>query len=100
MVMLTAYFDESGTDGRSPIVAVGGHLSTVERWEAFQLEWKGFLQNNGVQTFHATDLIHGYGEFTKDRGWNKKRAESALRIADKIVSKHILYGVVGCTRIA
>lgn len=39
MVMLTVYADESGTDGRSPIVAVGGYVSEVPQWDDFQKAW-------------------------------------------------------------
>lgn len=96
---LIAYFDESGTDGRSPIVAVAGYLSTSELWDAFQIEWEKFLFNNNIEVFHATDLINGYGEFTIEKGWSKKRAGSALRIADNIIEKHVLYGVATYTTI-
>lgn len=99
MIKLTAYFDESGTDGRSPIVAVGGYISTNELWNEFQNEWNQFLSNNDIEVFHSTDLQSGYRAFTKEKGWSKKRAESAMRIADKLISKYVLYGVIAYTTV-
>lgn len=100
MSNLIAYFDESGTDGRSSLVAVAGYVSTAELWNEFQNEWQSFLVKNGIEIFHATDLINNYRDFTKEKGWNKKRAESALRIADKLIAKYVLYGVATYTTIA
>jgi hypothetical protein len=100
MVRLATYLDESGTDERSDIVAVGGYVSTVELWQDFQNQWNEFLSSNNIKAFHATDLLALRKEFTEEKGWSKKRAESALRIADKIIEKHVLFGVVAYTNIA
>jgi len=45
--MLTVYLDESGTDGKSPIVMVGGYVSTVARWEQFAIDWDKFVKQEG-----------------------------------------------------
>ena len=97
VTMLTVYADESGTDGRSPLVAVGGYISTKDKWDSFQEKWDDFCSKNDIGIFHATDLIAQRGEFS---GWTKKRAESAFRIADNLISEHVLYGAVGYTTIA
>jgi hypothetical protein len=96
---LIAYFDESGTDGQSPLVAVAGYLSTKELWKDFENEWQIFLSNNNIEIFHATNLINGYKEFSLEKGWSKKRRESAIRIADRIIEKHVLYGLATYTTI-
>jgi hypothetical protein len=100
VALLTAYLDESGTDGRSGVVAVAGYVSTAELWDSFQCQWSDFLTKNGINVFHATDLIAGYGEFTNAKGWGKKRREAALQIADKLIAKYVLHGVGTYTTIA
>ncbi len=97
MVMLTAYLDESGKDGRTPVFAVGGYVSSVEDWNNFQIEWEDFRTKNGIEAFHSTDLINGYGEF---ENWKPKRREHALRIADRIIRKNVLFGAVTLADIA
>ncbi len=98
--MLTAYFDESGTDGRSPIVAVGGYVSTQPRWDDFQRDWKRLLDEEQIRVFHTTDLLSLRGEFTSANGWNRARAMDVLNRADDIIEKHVMFGIVAYTHIA
>lgn len=100
MAMLTAYLDESGKDGRSPILAIGGYISTQDKWEAFQTEWETFRIQTGIDIFHATDLIGGYGNFSKRKGWNEDRAQAALSEFDALIRKHTLFGAVTFINIA
>src|SRR2546421_8901350 len=99
MTKLTAYFDESGTDGRSPIVAVGGYVSTDDRWDDFQREWEQFRDDEGFNVFHTTDLLSLRGAFAKEKGWDKIRADNVMRRADSIIEKYVLFGVVCYTHI-
>ena len=96
MTILTAYFDESGTDGRSPIVAVGGYISTVELWEDFQREWKRLM---GDTVFHATDMLSLRKDFAKENGWDTERVINTFRRADEIIHNYTLFGAVAFTRI-
>ena len=36
LVMLKAYFDDSGTDANSRVVVLGGLVGSVVQWEAFE----------------------------------------------------------------
>jgi hypothetical protein len=99
LAMLTAYFDESGTDGRSPIVAVGGYISTQQLWHEFQCEWKQFLTDEGLSIFHTADLLSRQGKFTAEAGWPKERVTGVMEKADSFIAKHVLFGIVSYTHI-
>lgn len=43
--MLLAFFDDSGTDPNSPVVAFGGLLGTEEQWELFDEKWSALLKD-------------------------------------------------------
>lgn len=88
--MLTVYLDESGTDGRSPIVLVGGYVSTVERWENFAKEWKQMKTLAGIESYHATDLDTG-------KDWGRSDMEV---LAAKLIHKYTLFGVLDYVEIA
>jgi len=71
VIVLEAYLDESGLDGRWPVVCVGGYFAEHAAWVAFQESWKAVLAAAGVECFHATkhpalwwpllEHIHAYG---------------------------------------
>jgi len=89
--MLTVYLDESGTDGKSPIVMGGGYLSTVKRWEEFAIDWDKFVKEEGLAYYHRTDIAGVKG---------KIEAEMLEQRAIAVIHKHILFGVLGFAEIA
>ena len=99
MTKLIAYFDESGTDGRSPIVAVAGYISTVELWAEFQRKWNFFKKAYNFDILHITDLLALRKDFAPENGWTKGRARLALREADRIISGSVLKGFAAYTTV-
>ena len=88
MVMLKAYFDESGhssAPGYRPF-AVGGCVAPLERWEIFEEEWKRILARFDVKCFHATDLAAYQGEF---RDWNDARRKEFMGILVGLVRQYV-----------
>lgn len=66
LVMLYAYFDESGTDGQSPVTAIAGFVGT--KWQVIEERWLEVLSefaDKGVRTFHMTDCAAQEGEFAR-----------------------------------
>ena|SRR5215217_5338712 len=100
MAMLTVYADESGTDGRSPILAVGGYVSEVPLWDDFQNVWNEMRIEKGIDVWHTADLLSGKGDFTPDKGWDAERVADAVQAADDVIEKYALYGVTAYTCLA
>jgi hypothetical protein len=44
ILVVAAFFDDSGTHPDSPVVAIGGLLGTVEQWDAFGAAWGELLE--------------------------------------------------------
>jgi hypothetical protein len=65
VMMMEAYFDESGTHTQSPVVCVAGYLFTTEQAWHLDREWTSTLSKFGVSHFHATECGNGYGEFSQ-----------------------------------
>lgn len=66
--MLGAFFDDSGTHGGSPVVAIGGLLGTEEQWEVFAKAWADLLAaplpgKPALTQFHLSPCRAGSGEF-------------------------------------
>src|SRR5688500_18130691 len=77
IAMLTACLDESGTDGVSPIVMVGGYVSTVDLWEKFAVEWAQFLKSENLEVFHANEI--------QDKELHQR--------AQQVINRNVLFGV-------
>jgi Protein of unknown function (DUF3800) len=63
--MVEAYFDESGTDGQSPIMAVAGYVMVEDQARRLDAEWKQVLEEFNLEYFHMASCAHGAGIFKK-----------------------------------
>ena len=39
-MIASVYLDDSGTHDNSPCIALGGYISTPEKWQVFSREWR------------------------------------------------------------
>lgn len=69
MLMLRAYFDDSGhsQDPNDTVVCIGGCVSPVSAWEQLQPEWKRVLEDFKVPYLHMKEFAHSEGVFAE--GW-------------------------------
>lgn len=88
--ILTAYFDESGTHKGAPAVSVAGYVSTKERWESFETEWRESLAIYNIDHFHMTDFIAGQGQF---KNWPRQKKRLRLRKLIDAVNHHALAAI-------
>jgi Protein of unknown function (DUF3800) len=80
LVMLTAYFDESGHPDSGPGLVVAGFVSTVQRWQKFESEWRKELEAFGVSSLHMKHYTSSQGEYAGWKGNEKKRAAFLARL--------------------
>lgn len=80
---LEGHFDESGTDGNSRVVVVGGYVGTAEDWRTLEKAWRIVLKEEGAEYYHATDAENA----RKPRGiyekWGRKKAH---RLTDRVAA--------------
>jgi len=69
-VNLTAYFDASGANAGQTAFAVGGWISTVEKWTQFNFAWKEMLDLHNARVFHASELESRKGRYST---WSKEQ---------------------------
>jgi hypothetical protein len=63
VLMLVAYFDESGTTDRDDVALIGGLVADLEYWRELEAPWKAILNRFGIGCYHAVDCEHRNGEF-------------------------------------
>ncbi len=66
-MILTAYIDESGTHGPSPVSVMAGYVADARQWHKFDKRTSKLFRRYGVDICHAIDLKRGDGAF---RGWS------------------------------
>jgi hypothetical protein len=69
VVMLLAYFDESGIHGRPEVTVIGGFVGSDAAWGAMESRWQDILRNYGIKHFHMTDAVSQEGEFKFIQSW-------------------------------
>src|SRR5215467_2112276 len=102
--MVWAYFDETvvhhkidGEDGKPPqyvpsALLIGGCVSSLEKWKAFEPKWTQVLQDEKISAFHAKDFY----SFRKQFEWytpdGKKDVERHTAFRDRladIIIEHV-----------
>lgn len=76
MLMLSAYFDETGVSEDSEVYAVGGYLATVESWEEFARLWGRMIYEARIPFYHASEL---------EAFWKSKRYRQLIAKRDELV---------------
>ncbi len=86
-MILTVYADESGTHADSQAITLAGYISTPDRWERFEAEWRAALADFGVGMFHMTDFENRVGEFSD---WPEALRRERLSRLVKVIDDHAL----------
>lgn len=92
--MLWVYFDESGRykDQRLCAFAIGGALTTCDKWLQFESEWVGVLKDKDfkIDWFHMTDFVGGNCQF---KGWSSAKKdqlfERLLILMDNFIETYV-----------
>jgi hypothetical protein len=69
-VILTAYFDESGTHGGSPVTIMGGVMATANKLARFEVGFDKMRKRYGFQVFHTKKFFARSGDF---KGWRREK---------------------------
>jgi Protein of unknown function (DUF3800) len=94
ILMLTVYFDDSGTHGTSDVVVVGGLLGNQYQWQFFNELWAAKLGEPSpgklpLRRFHMYDCVQGENEFL---GWSRTATDFLVHELGTIILKTGLYG--------
>src|SRR5277367_970329 len=70
LVILTSYFDESGTHDGSPATVMSGIMGTASQWLRVQSAIAKMKRRYGFRVFHAKTFKAARGEFA---GWSDEK---------------------------
>jgi Protein of unknown function (DUF3800) len=70
MFVYTAYLDESGTHGGSPITVMGGVLARAQQWRDFEKKFAAVQSRYGFKVWHTKKFKKKAGDF---QGWTDEK---------------------------
>lgn len=92
--MLAAYLDAAGSqdDGKDALF-VSGFVSTVDRWETFEIAWEVLLRRFGIPPpFHMSEFALGFGQYADWFNDLERRKEFLTAAVDTIL-ENVLHSV-------
>ncbi len=92
MAKITAYFDASGSPDDTDVVAVGGLVSTAEKWIAFCGQWQECLDAFEVSALHMRDFSQSKREFSSWRNDEPRRSRFLSGLI-RAIENHVEYTV-------
>jgi hypothetical protein len=93
MLKLEVYFDDSGTDGTSPVAVAACYISSKEQWDHFVRNWDEVRKDEGFDVFHMTEFMA-----KKEAGhkpycdWNTTKKDRVYRKLASIINTRIRRG--------
>ena len=83
-VLQAAYFDASGESTGFPVLAIGGAVAPIKKWNRFEREWAAILKREKVTEFHATDFAASKGQYEDWKGDKPRRSKFLFDLANII----------------
>ena len=77
-MIITAYFDESGTHKDAPLTVVAGYVGDERQWQDFNVRVGELFAEFGVRQFHLVDLRHSKKDFA---GWS---IDKKIQLTDEL----------------
>lgn len=92
LVMLQAHIDDSGSEGSTPIYALGGYVLPAEAWTAFSDEWEQTLRDGKPIEYFKMREARSYSE--QFLGWTRDERDKKISDLSWIIPRHHLMGLV------
>lgn len=98
LLVLRAYFDDSGTHGDSSAVVWAGFMGTDTEWTEFEKDWAVLLTREGLDTFHMWDLSHVDGQ-CQSIEWTQGRRDFVIREFREVLARRNIVGIGAVVRL-
>jgi len=94
-MILTAYFDESGTHAGSELSLMAGFVGDARQWRKFEKRAGKLFRRFGVDIFHSIDVRRTDKDF---RGWSAERKIECLDEFQYVINETLERGFASILR--
>jgi len=94
--MLSAYIDDSGWDGKSPVFVLAGYLSSTEKWSAFSDEWRAVRDLQEPRPLPYLKMADAYQLKKRTSvfyGWTEDERDARLKKFCPVINRHVEHGI-------
>lgn len=92
--MYEVYFDDSGTDPRSPIAIAACYISTKKGWETFTAAWDEVRWSEGFDVFHMVDFAAAHDKTKKPFcDWDYEKRQRVYRRLVRAINNNKRIGI-------
>ena len=86
LVMLTAYFDDSGSERGERMLILAGYVHSAQTWLAFNDDWQTVLETApAIKYLHMVEAENLRDEF---KGWVREEMEEKVSALADVIVKH------------
>jgi hypothetical protein len=85
MIVVRAFFDESGTSHKDAHVVFGGALTTDDCWRVLSFKWQELIGNKHIPYIHMADAMYYRGPFADWKGRERERDELLVSLVEMTV---------------
>ena len=91
VALFSLRLDETGTDGRSPIMVVAGAVATIDQWAALEASWNKLLSRSKINAYHWKE----FNDVNNDvfGGWSLLKKQRFVAAQEKILNKNVMFRV-------
>lgn len=97
LMMLQAFIDDSGNDGKSPVFILAGYVASFENWETFSEEWDRVLNPEDGFQMGVLKMKNAYSNRRRRSpyfGLTDQEMEDRLKSLVGVINRHAMHGVV------
>jgi hypothetical protein len=95
VAVLTAYFDEAGTDVKKPAVAVGCYIATCDQWKRFNQDWQWLKDRSGVKTYFRRTDQESFWLHDETKHWDREMQIAVYQAQHAFIHAYTLAGWSG-----
>lgn len=95
ILLLRAYFDDSGNDPKSPVFVLAGYLASSEQWQRFSDEWQSALdlsEPSPLPKLRMDDAMCLRKKKSPFYGWTEYQRDERLKKFVSPINRHVEHG--------